>query len=167
VSIDDAFDREAVAVAERVDRAERRVLGCGAGDRAIGCSEACSIEPTRWRASSRSTPSAVTMTRRWVAVDTELEAWLRPFYQTANRLTALYWLRRELGDDRAWLVHLCFLKDPTHKSPELRSTREQWEFAFATAAEHLGLKKSVPNYAHVFLNGIPRPPTNLERPALF
>jgi hypothetical protein len=109
---------------------------------------------------------ALEETQRWLAVDTPLEAWLRPYYQTANRLAALYWLRRELGDDRAWLVHLCFLNDPTHKSPRLRSTREQWELAFAAAAAHLGLQKSVPNYAHVFLDGVPRPPTRLEPPLL-
>lgn len=105
-------------------------------------------------------------TRGWLEVNTPLDARLRLYYQTANRLAAPYWLRRELGDDRAWLVHLCFLNDPTHKSPRLRATREQWELAFAAASVHLGLKKSVPNYEHVFLNRVPRPPISLEPPLL-
>jgi hypothetical protein len=101
-------------------------------------------------------------TQRWLEVDKPLEAWLRPYYQTANRLAALHWLRRELGVDRAWLAYLCFLNDPTHSSPKLRSTRKQWDAAFAVAHAHLGLEEPVPNYAHVFLDGVLRPPTSLE-----
>lgn len=97
--------------------------------------------------------AALAETQRWLEVDKPMEAWLRPYYQTANRLAMLYWLRRELGDDRAWLVHLCFLNDPTH----IISTRQQWEVAFVEADAHLGLRHPVPNYAHVFLDGIARP----------
>ena len=96
--------------------------------------------------------AALEATQRSLGVNKPVEAWLRPYYQTANRLAALYWLRRELGDDRAWLVHLCFLNDPSH----IASTREQWEAAFAAADNHLGLHESVPNYAHVFLGGLTR-----------
>lgn len=97
--------------------------------------------------------AALAETQRCLKVDRPVESWLRPYYQTANRLAMLYWLRRQLGDDRAWLVHLCFLNDPTHT----RSTREQWAEAFLVADEHLGLQHPVPNYAHVFLDGLRRP----------
>ena len=97
--------------------------------------------------------AALAETQRWLNVDKPVESWLRPYYQTANRLAMLYWLRRQLRDDRAWLVHLCFLNDPTHTE----STRGQWAGAFRIVDEHLGLQHPVPNYAHVFLDGLPRP----------
>jgi hypothetical protein len=92
-------------------------------------------------------------TRQWLEASAPLEAWLRPYYQTANRLATLYWLRRELGPHGGWLIHLCFLNDPTH----VRSTREEWDTAFREAEEHLGLTRPIPNYAHVFLPGVARP----------
>jgi hypothetical protein len=100
---------------------------------------------------------ALKETQCWLGVDKPVDAWKRPYYQTANRLATLYWLCRELGDNKAWLVHLCFLNDRSHNSPLLQSTREQWKVAFAEANAHLGLAKPVPNYAHVFLDGLPRP----------
>ena len=106
---------------------------------------------------------AIAETQRWLDANAPVGAWLRPYYQTANRLATLYWLRRELGDDHGWLVHLCFLNDPTHQSARLRSTREQWSVAFEKADAHLGLERPVPNYAHVFLDGVPRPTS--EQPA--
>ena len=102
---------------------------------------------------------ALDETQRWLNVDKPLEAWLRPYYQTANRLAMLYWLRRQLGDDRAWLVHLCFLNDPTH----VKSTREQWLQAFQLADKHLGLHRPVPNYAHIFLQGLSVPSVGAHR----
>jgi hypothetical protein len=60
-------------------------------------------------------------------------------------------------ENHGWLVHLCFLNDPTHQSDRFRSTREQWSVAFKEADAHLGLGRPVPNYAHVFLDGVPRP----------
>lgn len=96
--------------------------------------------------------TALGETQRWLGVDRPVESWLRPLYQTANRLATLRWLIEQL-EGRAWLVHLCFLDDPTH----IRSTRREWEDAFRTADQLLGIERTVPNYAHVFLNGLPRP----------
>lgn len=107
---------------------------------------------------------AIAETQRWLDVNTPVRDWLRPYYQTANRLATLYWLRRELGDDHGWLVHLCFLNDPTHKSPRFRSTRDQWIVAFKEADAHLALERPVPNYAHVFLDGLPRPTSDQPAP---
>ena len=96
--------------------------------------------------------TAIKETQVWLGVEKPLETWMRPLYQTANRLAMLNWLMRKL-DGRAWLVHVCFLNDPTH----IGSTREEWERAFAAADELLGIEQAVPNYAHVFLDGLLRP----------
>lgn len=95
--------------------------------------------------------TALAATQSSLGVRKPVEAWMRPLYQTANRLAMLHWLRAKL-DGRAWLVHVCFLNDPTH----IRSTREQWEQAFDAADELLGITRPVPNYAHVFLDGVNR-----------
>lgn len=107
---------------------------------------------------------ALEETRASLGASAPVEAWLRPHYRTANRLAALLWLQRKLGDDRAWLVHLCFLDDRTHDSPLLHSTREQWEEAFDAANRHLGITEPVPNYAYVFLDGLLRPVAEASRP---
>jgi hypothetical protein len=99
---------------------------------------------------------ALKETQRWLGVDKPVSAWTRPYYQSANRLATLYWLLRELGANGGWLVHLCFLNDQSHRSPELRSTREQWKVAFADADAHLGITRPIPNYTHVFLDGLAR-----------
>ena len=96
--------------------------------------------------------TALVETQRWLSVDRPVESWLRPLYQTANRLATLHWLMEQL-DGRAWLVHLCFINDATH----IRSTRSEWEDAFDEADRALGIERPVPNYAHVFLEGLPRP----------
>jgi aromatic ring-cleaving dioxygenase len=96
--------------------------------------------------------TALVETQRWLGVDRPVESWLRPLYQTANRLATLHWLMEQL-DGRAWLVHLCFINDPTH----IRSTRGEWDDAFDAAGRALGIERPVPNYAHVFLEGLPRP----------
>jgi hypothetical protein len=96
--------------------------------------------------------SALAETQAWLDVEQPVDTWLRPLYQTANRLATLHWLMKQL-DGRAWLVHLCFLNDPTH----IRSTREEWEREFDRADALLGLTQPVPNYAHVYLEGLRRP----------
>jgi hypothetical protein len=103
--------------------------------------------------------AALNETREWLDAQAPLEHWLSPYYQTANRLATLYWLHRGL-EGKAWLVHLCFLDDPTHTAPQMHSTLHQWENAFDAADAHLGLHRPVPNYAHVFLPGLPRPNIN-------
>lgn len=50
--------------------------------------------------------AAIEETQRALGVIVPVEAWLRPYHQTANRLATLHWLRRELGASRSWLVHL-------------------------------------------------------------
>jgi hypothetical protein len=102
--------------------------------------------------------AALSETQAWLGVERPVDTWMRPLYQTANRLATLRWLMERL-DERAWLVHLCFLNDPTH----IRSTREEWETAFDEADALLGIARRVPNYAHVFLDGLSRPVGALDR----
>src|SRR4051794_24660835 len=85
--------------------------------------------------------TALRETQEWLGGGGTGESWLRPLYQTANRLATLRWLVEQL-EGRAWLVHLCFLDDPTH----IRSTRREWEDAFNTADQTLGIERPVPNY---------------------
>jgi hypothetical protein len=96
--------------------------------------------------------TALAATQDWLGVSKPVESWLRPLYQTANRLAMLHWLLERL-DGRAWLIHLCFLNDATR----IESTREQWEQAFKEADELLGISRPIPNYAHVFVPGLTRP----------
>ena len=95
--------------------------------------------------------AAIGATQAWLGVRKAVEAWLRPLYQTANRLAMLCWLHGKLNGG-AWLVHLCFLDDPTH----IRSNREEWENAFNEADTLLGITRQAPNYAHIFLPGLNR-----------
>jgi aromatic ring-cleaving dioxygenase len=98
--------------------------------------------------------AALVATQIWLGVDQPVETWMRPLYQTANRLATLKWLMDNL-DDRAWLVHLCFVDDRTH--PErMRASQEEWEQALGVASAQLGIKQRVPHYAHVFLDGLER-----------
>jgi hypothetical protein len=94
---------------------------------------------------------AIAATQEWLGVQKPVATWMGSLYQTANRLSTLHWLRGKLHGC-AWLVHLCFLDDPTH----IRSAREEWEKAFDEADALLGITQRVPNYAHVFLPGLER-----------
>jgi hypothetical protein len=64
--------------------------------------------------------AAFERTRQWVRPP-RCRDWKQPFYQFANRLAHLYFLRRECGID-ARLVHIYFTGDPYYPT-----TRDQWE----------------------------------------
>lgn len=65
--------------------------------------------------------------------------WTTHFYQLANRIAHLHFLR-SAGVD-AWLVLVNFLGDREMGGPE---TREAWEAAYAVAFHVMGLKKRHP-----------------------
>jgi hypothetical protein len=100
---------------------------------------------------------ALEETRDWLEPTAPLEAWLRRYYQTANRLAALHWLRRELGDDRAWLVHLCVLDYPRTSRPSCAQPLNSGTRRSRRPTNTSGLASRCRNYAHVFLDGLPRP----------
>ena len=81
--------------------------------------------------------------------------WSRCFYQYANRIAHLYFLKKEVNGIDAVLVFLYFVGDDTRPGVKPVS-REGWEAAIALANEHLGLRASSPwlrqNVFDVFLN---------------
>jgi len=78
--------------------------------------------------------SALGEVRQALAVSVATD-WSETFYQFANRLAHLWWLRR-LGVE-AHLVFASFLGDAEMGGPEHRET---WQAAFRTAEHALGLK---------------------------
>jgi hypothetical protein len=75
--------------------------------------------------------------------------WCGSFYQLANRLAHVYFLRERAGTP-AWLVNLCFVDDP--RSP---TSEEEWQQGLAAARAALGLGPApVPYVADVFLPGL-------------
>jgi hypothetical protein len=91
-------------------------------------------------------------TQEWLGVKQPVDTWMRPLYQTANRLATLKWLMDNL-DGRAWLVHLCFTNDPTH----VWASESEWRKSLTEASAQLGIERPVPHHAHVFLEGLERP----------
>jgi hypothetical protein len=99
--------------------------------------------------------AALAETQNWLDVDKPVESWMRPLYQTANRLATLKFLMDRMNG-RAWLVHLCFLDDPTHPM-RIRTTKSEWQQALVEASAVLGIERAIPHYAHVFVEGLPGP----------
>ena len=92
-------------------------------------------------------------TKGFLRVRSETD-WSYCFYQYANRIAHLYFLRELNGID-AVMVFVYFLGNETVPG-EKPVTREGWEAAISLANEHLGLRTSSPwlrdNVAHVFLD---------------
>jgi hypothetical protein len=66
--------------------------------------------------------------------------WTKRFYQYANRLAFLYFLREVNGID-AYLVFLYFLNDPDTNGPK---TEREWRAAIKVLHEALGIRKKLP-----------------------
>lgn len=75
--------------------------------------------------------------------------WTQTFYQYANRLAHLYFLRDQNGIP-AWLVFVAFLNDEEMKGPV---TRAEWEAALTVVHHALGLRGAplMKHVLHVFL----------------
>ena len=104
-------------------------------------------------ASLRRIQGAFAETKAFLKVRWETD-WSRCFYQYANRIAHLYFLREVNGVD-AVLVFVYFVGDTTR--PRVKPvSREGWEAAIALANEHLGLRASSPwlwkNVFDVFLD---------------
>jgi hypothetical protein len=75
--------------------------------------------------------------------------WVGKYYQYANRLAHLYFLR-EVNRLDAHLVFLYFLNDPHTRGP---SSQQEWQTAIAKAHSALGLPEHlVPAVHEVFIN---------------
>ena len=96
---------------------------------------------------------ALDETRSFLRVTSETD-WTRYFYQYANRLAHLYFLRELNGIDAA-LVFVYFTGDTTVPGVE-PVPREDWEAAIGLATNHLGIRLSSPwireNVVDVFID---------------
>lgn len=79
--------------------------------------------------------AAVAQAQEALGTAVDPEPWLAGYYQLANRLAHVVWLREQ--GVTAWLVHLLFVGDP-HRS----TTREAWAEALANVRSELGLPDS-------------------------
>ena len=103
--------------------------------------------------SLRKIREALDETRRFLRVGADTD-WAKCFYQYANRLAHLYFLR-ELNKVDAVLVFVYFVGDTTVPRQD-PVTREGWESAIGLAAHHLGISTNSPwireNVADVFID---------------
>ena len=81
--------------------------------------------------------------------------WSNCFYQYANRLAHLYFLR-ELNKVNATLVFIYFIDDTTRVPDAEPVSRDGWQAAISLALHHLGIRTSFPwvrdNVADVFVD---------------
>jgi hypothetical protein len=71
-------------------------------------------------------------------------SWVGPYYQYANRLAHLYFLR-EVNQLNAHLVFLYFLNDPDTQGP---ASAQLWRPAIDEAHATLGLRAPLPRFVH-------------------
>lgn len=94
--------------------------------------------------------AAMAATQRRLGLPEDPEPWLGRYYQFANRLAHMIWLREQ--GVPAWLVHLCFVDDPHAPTDEAT-----WRSAIAPMHRELGLDESHLNdVAEVFLPALHR-----------
>lgn len=79
--------------------------------------------------------SAVAKAQQALGAEVDPEPWLASYYQLANRLAHVVWLREQ--GIAAWLVHLLFVAD-RHRS----TSREEWTEALARVQSELGVPDS-------------------------
>lgn len=91
--------------------------------------------------------AALASTAAWLGVE-RTPAWTDDYYQFANRLAHL-WFLREVTQVPAWLVNVNFVDDRLHNPTD----RDSWDRSLADAKGKLGLPRSIPGFADVFLPG--------------
>ena len=95
--------------------------------------------------------AAITETRHKLKSSGSVEPWLNEYYQLANRLAHLVWLRDQ--GVSAWLVLACFADDKHH----VATTSTDWESAIANAGDSLGVDLAeISGVVHVILGARPR-----------
>lgn len=85
--------------------------------------------------------------KRWCGA-TAYADWLGPLYQSANRISHLYFLLEELRVP-AWLVNLYFTDDPIGPT-----SRDRWEEAVSETKLELGLTRRIDNMVEVYLGAL-------------
>jgi hypothetical protein len=99
------------------------------------------------KASIRKITAALDATKSWLKVPVSVD-WFSQYYQAANRLAHLYFLR-EIARVPAWLANVYFVDDASHKA----TTRLEWDKGIDEAEKCLGLSGvSVPYAGKVFLS---------------
>ena len=125
-----------------------------------GKSHPAELKSEGMRASSQSSREtierAIQATANWLTIpEANRKNWYKSYYQTANRLAHLYWLRELAGID-TWLIHLLFVNDPTHAAKQ-RTSRQRWGRAIQEMEIELGLDQGfVPHFGHALLPGAKR-----------
>ncbi len=94
--------------------------------------------------------AAISEAQSWCEA-TAGQNWLGPLYQSANRITHLYFLYERLRTP-VWLVNLYFTDDPIGPAD-----RQAWELEVARVKTQLGLTRSVPNMIEVYLPSLDNP----------
>jgi hypothetical protein len=90
--------------------------------------------------------AALALTIERLQLDADPMTWATRYYQSANRLAHLYWLRAQNVD--AWLVNLLFCNDVTQG--QLSTSRTEWDAALPAIAAEIGDPKTE-FAAYVFL----------------
>jgi hypothetical protein len=96
--------------------------------------------PAEMSSACRATPKSreliersLATTRTALGARGKSDSWTRTYYQLANRIAHVHWLR-SLGRE-AWLVLICFTDDADH----VATTADEWEAALANAKRTMGL----------------------------
>ena len=88
---------------------------------------------------------AISDTKQYLNIENG-EGWLDGFYQYANRLAHLFFLRELCGVD-AELVFVYFCDDPTHIS----TSREEWHTVLTDQKKIMGIDK-IEHVTEIFIN---------------
>lgn len=84
--------------------------------------------------------TALAKVRAALCVD-QMRTWTDEYYQYANRLAHLHFLRKRGAE--AWLVYLYFLRDETLEGVRVPSTREEWLLGFRPQQGILSLRQTL------------------------
>lgn len=113
----------------------------------------------RAESSIRRIADALGETAEWLGLKATPRSWFSGFYQTANRLAHLYFLRELCGVD-ADLVFLLVVDDPTHR----RTAPGAWETAWSEMWGRMGLDGPPPSTHALVLPGLERPEASGKSP---
>jgi hypothetical protein len=113
--------------------------------------EARSSLMARSSVSAQLITDALTRTSEWLGQGDVPSAWTMDFYQTANRVAHLYFLREMCGID-ASLVFMLVVDDPTHRA----TSRRQWDRAWRAMWKDMGLVGPPTKTYALHLPGLPR-----------
>jgi hypothetical protein len=99
------------------------------------------------KVSIRKIQAGLDATKAWLGADKSSD-WYKQYYQAANRLSHLYFLR-EIAKIPAWLANIYFVDDTSHIS----TPRVEWDRTIAEVEKRLGLRRVSSAYAaNVFLS---------------